>query len=85
MTNASLEGEGVRRGLAWGMARVTAEPQVKHPCAQQPAVARPWGQEGSLRDSRFSLMPMLTGYTIYYELSTRGDGMLCLSLAVSSL
>lgn len=67
----------------WAGSETSPWPSAR--CALQPAAAWPRRQEGSLWDSRFSLMPVLTVYTIYYELPTRGDGTCCLSLAVSLL
>lgn len=68
-----------------GRAGSETSPWPSARCALQPAAAWPQGQEGSLWDSRLSLMPVLTVYAIYYELPTRGDGTCCLSLAVSLL
>lgn len=82
LANTSLEGGEKQdamghRGQAGSQAALASTR-----CALQPTAAWPWGQEGSWQGGRFSLMPTLTGYVIYYELSTHEDGMFCLSVAV---
>lgn len=73
-----------RSRMPWGTGdrQGHRQPWPSTRCALQPAAAWPGGQEGSWQGGRLSLMATLTGYVIYYELSTHEDGMFCLSVAV---
>lgn len=82
LANPSLKG-GEKEDAVGHSGRAGSQMALaKHPLCSAAHGSMAPGQEGSWQGGGFSLMPTITGYVIYYELSTHEDGMFCLSVAV---